>query len=192
MSLAASAIHGHAADACKTSVVRCGPPVCAAESTGGDLTYTHSITRLRVTTVEPMNPSEKPVRHFRQILLWPLQLIPIRGGAQIQKHWELLQQDGADNPWHEVVDEFTGEHSLFKERHYGEFVTFLPYVQRLLYGEGRAQRTGASSRLASPMRVFRRDDVSGSGSPRRRAMNHARSTSRTSISTSSMTSTSCC
>ncbi len=107
-----------------------------------------------------MNLTEKTVRHFRQILLWPLQLIPLRGGAQIEKHWELLQQGGPDNPWHEVVDEFTGEHSLFKERHYGEFVTFLPYVQRLLYGEGRRSGQGVEP-VGSPMRVFRRDDVSG-------------------------------
>lgn len=107
-----------------------------------------------------MNPSDKPVRQFRQILLWPLQLMPIREGAEIQKHWELLQRDAKDNPWHEVVDEFTGDTSLFKERHYGEFVSFLPYVQRLLYGEGR--RSGqASEPVASPMRVFRRDDISG-------------------------------
>ncbi|MBI2312407.1 MAG: hypothetical protein HYU77_07895 [Betaproteobacteria bacterium] len=37
----------------------------------------------------------KRVRHFRQILLWPLQLVPIREGAQIQKHWEYLEH-GAD------------------------------------------------------------------------------------------------
>jgi hypothetical protein len=32
---------------------------------------------------------EKRVRHIRQILLWPLQLMPIRAGAQVQKHWEV-------------------------------------------------------------------------------------------------------
>ena len=34
----------------------------------------------------------KLVRQFRQILLWPLQLAPIREGAQIQEHWELLER----------------------------------------------------------------------------------------------------
>ena len=47
------------------------------------------------------------VGHFRQILLWPLQLVPIREGAQIQEHWELLEREAADNPWGEVRDEFS-------------------------------------------------------------------------------------
>lgn len=44
----------------------------------------------------------KLVRQFRQILLWPLQLAPIREGAQIQEHWELLERKGAGNHWSEV------------------------------------------------------------------------------------------
>jgi hypothetical protein len=101
---------------------------------------------------------EKRVRHLRQILLWPLQLMPIREGAQIQKHWELLEQAREDNPWREVLDEFTGDPAEFKERHYNEFVSFLPHVQRFLYGESR--RAGQDARGgASPLRVFRRADV---------------------------------
>jgi CorA-like Mg2+ transporter protein len=100
---------------------------------------------------------DKLVRHFRQILLWPLQLMPIRAGAQIQKHWEVLEQQVEHNPWHELADEFTGDPRQFQERHYAEFVTFLPYVQRFLYGEARA--SGTAQPVASPMRVFRRDDV---------------------------------
>lgn len=103
------------------------------------------------------------VRQFRQILLWPLQLMPIRSeGTQIQRHWELLEQPGPDNPWHEVVDEFTGDPGEFQERHYNEFTTFLPHVQRFLYGDGRSRRGDNGGGLdpgASPMRVFRRDDV---------------------------------
>ena len=111
----------------------------------------------------PQPDIEKRVRQFRQILLWPLQLMPIRSErTQIQRHWELLQQPGPDNPWHEVVDEFTGEPGEFQERHYNEFTTFLPHVQRFLYGEGRSSRDSAGGRAnpgGSPMRVFRRDDV---------------------------------
>lgn len=100
------------------------------------------------------------VRHFRQILLWPLQLMPQRPGSQIQKHCEALEADSADNPWREVLDEFTEHGGEFKVRHYTEFVTFLPYVQRFLYGEGRARPTGEQADTgASPMRVFRRRDV---------------------------------
>jgi hypothetical protein len=97
------------------------------------------------------------VRHFRQILLWPLQLMPIRDDEQVQKHYELLQTPEANNPWREVADEFTGDPSLFQERHYTEFVTFLPYVQRFLYGEGKGSGPGVNQE--SPIRVFRRNDV---------------------------------
>jgi len=75
---------------------------------------------------------KRTVRHFRQIVLWPLQLMPLREGAQIQQHWEMLKQAGADSPWREVQDEFSGDPAQFQDRHYGEFVTFLPYVQRFL------------------------------------------------------------
>ena len=107
---------------------------------------------------EPTVPqANKKVGHFRQILLWPLQLMPIREGAQIQKHWELLERPDADNPWCELADEFTGDPNLFQERHYSEFVTFLPYVQHFLYGEGK----GSSPDIVqeSSLRVFRRSDV---------------------------------
>jgi hypothetical protein len=83
--------------------------------------------------------------------------MPIREGAQIQKHWELLEKPDTDNPWCELADEFTGDPNLFQERHYSEFVTFLPYVQRFLYGEGK----GSSPDIVqeSSLRVFRRSDV---------------------------------
>ena len=98
---------------------------------------------------------EVHVRHFRQILLWPLQLMPIREGAQIQRHWEVLEQDTA-RTWCCVEDEFTGDPGQFQERHYSEFVTFLPYVQRFLYGEGGVHGGVVGE---SPIRVFRRSDV---------------------------------
>jgi hypothetical protein len=98
------------------------------------------------------------VRHFRQILLWPLRLMPVRGSeAQHAKPWQMLLSMGEATPWREVVDEYTGEAHHFHERHYNEFVTFLPYVQRFLYGEGHGK--GAGPTRGSPMRVFRRHDV---------------------------------
>ena len=99
----------------------------------------------------------KIVRQFRQILLWPLQLMPIREGAQIQKHWELLEQGGAGNPWGQVRDAFSCAPGDFQLRHYSEFVTFLPYVRRFLYGD--AKGAGVTKRSESPIRVFRRSDV---------------------------------
>ncbi len=94
------------------------------------------------------------VKDFRQIVLWPVQLMPRQEGAQIQKHWELLERAGIDSVWKEVADEFTADATQFSERHYREFVTFLPYVQRFLYGEGDVGGYGHS-----PIRVFRRTDV---------------------------------
>ena len=97
---------------------------------------------------------DRLVRHFRQVLLWPLQLVSSRSQDAHARHWELL---GEDSPWREVIDEYTGDAGNFGERHYNEFVSFLPYVQRFLYGEGRSQRGGAG--IGSPMRVFRRHDM---------------------------------
>jgi hypothetical protein len=91
---------------------------------------------------------------FRQIVLWPVQLMPRHAGAQIQKPWELLEQTGVESVWKEVADEFTVDATQFSERHYREFVTFLPYVQRFLYGEGDVGGYGHS-----PIRVFRRTDI---------------------------------
>lgn len=103
------------------------------------------------------HPDDKLVRHFRHILLWPLQLMPIREDVQVQRHWELLKTPTPDNPWREVVDEFTGDPHLFQDRHYSEFVTFLPHVQRFLYGEGTGRGPGVDQE--SPIRVFRRSDI---------------------------------
>ena len=64
----------------------------------------------------------KLVRQFRQILLWLLQLAPIREGAQIQEHWSPGAQR-AGNHWSEVRDAFSCDPGEFQQRHYSEFVT---------------------------------------------------------------------
>jgi hypothetical protein len=100
------------------------------------------------------------VRHLRQILLWPLRLIPARepGGTQ-RTPWQVLRDMGNTSPWREALDEYSGDRSSFHERHYIEFVTFLPYVQRFLYGDGRSARSAEGRDASAPMRVFRRRDV---------------------------------
>jgi hypothetical protein len=104
------------------------------------------------TTLHVVAPGDaKLVKQFRQILLWPLQLRPLREGAQIQRHWELLEGQGTSHAWRPVVIGPKDGSDRFEERHYNELVTFLPFVQRFLYGEGEERE--------SPMRVFRRDDV---------------------------------
>jgi len=98
------------------------------------------------------------VRHFRQILIWPLQLMPIRIGDKVHEAWDVLEHTEGDHPWRELRDEFSCAPEDFKERHYSEFVTFLPYVRRFLYGEGKGR--GPLPGTDSPIRVFRRNDIS--------------------------------
>ena len=97
------------------------------------------------------------VRQFRQILLWPLQLTPTQEGLQIQRHSELFAQV-QDNPWREVADPFADDQTRFLERHYREFVTFLPHVRRFLYGQGMGQAVKRSYG-ESPISTFRRSDL---------------------------------
>lgn len=111
-----------------------------------------------MTLAAPTEKTQPVVREFRQILLWPLQLMPIRQGLQIQNHWELLEQLQPDNPWKahpRGIDSDDGD--ALKEREYTEFVTFLPYVQRTLFGEGKGAGQTAGE---SPIRIYRRHDVS--------------------------------
>jgi hypothetical protein len=112
----------------------------------------------------PASPGEvgPPVaRHLRQVLLWPLRLISVaEDDSELRRApWRLLRELGDASPWREQFDEFTGDATHFHERHYNEFVAFLPYVQRFLYGEGRSARQGDDGSERSPMRVFRRHDI---------------------------------
>lgn len=52
---------------------------------------------------------------------------------------------GDASPWRDVVDEYASETGRFQERDYSEFVSFLPYVQRFLYGEGHSPQGAAAS-----------------------------------------------
>jgi len=102
------------------------------------------------------------VRHLRQALLWPLRLIPVGMSGDDPRRrapWQLLREMADTSPWREHVDEYNGAAGGFHERHYNEFVSFLPYVQRFLYGEGRAQLGSGDPTTGSPMRVFRRRDI---------------------------------
>ena len=103
------------------------------------------------------------VQQLRLALLWPLRLMQAEAdddAAPELAPWQVLRDLGAKSPWREQFDEYTGDAEGFHERHYNEFVSFLPYVQRFLYGHGRMQRgrhdAGASG---SPMRIFRRHDI---------------------------------
>jgi len=99
----------------------------------------------------------KQIRHLRQILTWPVHLLPLQEDAPFQRHWEYLAKADPDNPWREFDDEF-GDPAEFQERHYNEFVTFLPPVQRFLYGQGLGKAVKRSYG-DSPIRVMRRTDI---------------------------------
>ncbi|WP_148714889.1 hypothetical protein [Chitinolyticbacter meiyuanensis] len=100
------------------------------------------------------------VRHFRQVLIWPLQLMPMPGAGLMGQQWQAMQALARQgSPWQPRPTEFHGDPAAFQERHYREFVTFLPYVQRFLYGEGGSECTDAASAGKSPLHVFRRTDV---------------------------------
>lgn len=99
----------------------------------------------------------KRVQTFRQILLWPIHLVAENSTAAIEDYAAILPNLGPGNPWYEIADEFTGDPKDFQARHYSEFVTFLPPVQRLLYGSGRGKPGSVCAE--SPIKAFRRSDV---------------------------------
>ncbi|MDP2323478.1 MAG: CorA family divalent cation transporter [Gammaproteobacteria bacterium] len=100
------------------------------------------------------------VRLFHASLVWPLQLESSATEDAQSRHWETFESKRDAHPWQRLDDEFTADSAEFKERHYREFVSFLPYVQRFLYGEGRSARESPGDPPGrSPMHVFRRKDV---------------------------------
>ncbi|MFA5902198.1 MAG: hypothetical protein WC829_24155, partial [Hyphomicrobium sp.] len=99
---------------------------------------------------------------FRQIVLWPIQLITDTAvadtaGKRRESSDVLFERLGGGN-WELVDDEFGVEGDAFQERHYREFVAFLPHVQRFLYGDapGSLRDLGKGD---APLRVYRRTDV---------------------------------
>jgi hypothetical protein len=95
----------------------------------------------------------KIVREFHHTLLWPITLRPLRRepGAGVTQYWDILKRN--PGPWQYVEDPL-----LISDAScvigYEEFVYFLPYVQRFLYGVGDEGRGAQAS-----LHVFRRDDI---------------------------------
>ena len=96
--------------------------------------------------------------HFRNILVWPIHLVATGSAKNTHDHAGVFAKLGPNNPWREVEDEFTGDPAEFQERHYHEFVTFLPPAQRFLYGQGISKKTDGTSG-ESPIKVMRRSDI---------------------------------
>ena len=100
------------------------------------------------------------VRLFHASLVWPLQLQPLARDDGEGRHWEIFEARQEGQPWRLIDDEFTDDPSQFEERHYREFVSFLPYVQRFLYGESRSRNASPDDPPGnSPMHIFRRKDI---------------------------------
>lgn len=114
-------------------------------------------TTLRAQETVTSYPGSLTAKHFRQIVLWPIELIANAGGRGRESPDVLFERLGGGN-WELVDDEFGVEGDAFQERHYREFVAFLPHVQRFLYGDapGSLRRLGKGD---APLRVYRRTDV---------------------------------
>ena len=97
------------------------------------------------------------MRQFRQVVLWPLQLAPLRAGAPLSAHWELLERAGDGNPWVELREALDEGSGAFDERRYRAFMSLLSPAQRFVYGEPKGRGGGPADHPA--MRVFRRNDV---------------------------------
>jgi hypothetical protein len=104
---------------------------------------------------EAAEPQGRVARHFRQIVLWPIQILAAKKDGR--EAADVLFERLADGRWTLVDDEF-GIQGAFQERHYREFVSFLPHVQRFLYGDapGPIRELGRGD---APLRVYRRTDI---------------------------------
>ncbi len=97
--------------------------------------------------------NNKIVRDFNHTLLWPVQLRSLRreAGMDVVHYWDILKR--YPGPWKYVEDALLIEDASCKIG-YEEFVYFLPYVQRFLYGVGDEGRGAQSS-----LHIFTRDDI---------------------------------
>ena len=91
------------------------------------------------------------VREFRHTLLWPLQLRRMRRESGFAHPWDALKAH--PGPWKAVKDNLLADDDSC-QLGYREFVYFLPYVQRFLYGFGEAD-----AKTPASLHVFRRDDI---------------------------------
>lgn len=93
------------------------------------------------------------VRQFHHTLLWPITLRALKRppGADVVHYWDMLKRH--PGPWKAVDDTLLIEDESCVAG-YEEFVYFLPYVQRFLYGVGDEGRGAQSSLYA-----FTRDDI---------------------------------
>jgi hypothetical protein len=106
----------------------------------------------------PHSPSsaDVTVRHFRSIVIWPVEVV--RDVHPDSSACEARFEAAGRGVWQVVEDEIGNPDLPLQERHYREFVSFLPHVQRFIYGdvEGRISDLKPGE---APLRVYRRKDV---------------------------------
>src|SRR5262249_41777025 len=107
----------------------------------GEMLTTQQEIEPQPATATVAESLETGVHHFRRILLWPIYLMR-PDGSTVPAYGQYLLANDPQRIWHEVSDEFTDDPAAFQERHYSEFVAFLPAVQRFIYGQ---ERDGAVS-----------------------------------------------
>ncbi|HEX4763800.1 MAG TPA: CorA family divalent cation transporter [Usitatibacter sp.] len=96
-------------------------------------------------------PQAAIVREFRHMLLWPLQLRRMAAGSGFKHPWDALAAN--PGPWQLVKDNLLIDDESC-HLGYREFVYFLPYVQRFLYGFGEAD-----AKTRSSLHIFKREDI---------------------------------
>jgi hypothetical protein len=112
------------------------------------------------STDAPLSDQPIPqVREFRQILVWPLQLLPASHAQSSRVPREQLHKSLCAGAWQPYVSAFSGDQQRFSERHYKEFVSFLPHAQRFLYGESRSAGDAPGLHSESALSSFRRSDI---------------------------------
>ena len=78
-------------------------------------------TASTLSAADTLGAGSLPVRHFRQVLLWPLRLLPEAPDPTVLRRtappWQALHDAGEASPWREVVDEYAGDRATFHERH---------------------------------------------------------------------------
>lgn len=118
---------------------------------------TTSSTPLEIGTGQEQPLADLTVRHFRKIAIWPLQLT-MPSQATRSHNADALDAELCKHSWKLVEDEFGNPNDPLEERHFREFVAFLPHVQRFLYGSapGPVRQLGYGD---APLRIYRRTDI---------------------------------